>query len=162
MADKEQAADDAAKTEGSQQATAPSALPSASQPLYLQYPMSSSWELTLTNDDKVQGEVYCTDPISQIVVLQDQLSDIRMISVASIREAKLLKEASPDPAAAPPANMVHAKKALEEREKRAIKIAQESFRHINPKVRCYVAPKLALLVHHMVAHCSNGFLLSLL
>jgi hypothetical protein len=138
MADKEQAADDAAaaKTEGSQQqATVPSALPSASQPLYLQYPMSSSWELTLTNDDKVQGEVYCTDPISQIVVLQDQLSDIRMISVASIREAKLLKEASPDPAAAPPANTVHAKKALEEREKRAIKIAQESFRHINPKVR---------------------------
>ena len=107
---------------------------SSTQPLYIQYPVSSSWEFTLTNDDKVQGEVYCTDQVSQMVVLQDQLRDIRMISVAGIRESKQLKEASDDPVAAP-SNPVHAKKALEERERKAIRLAEESFKHINPKVR---------------------------
>ena len=120
---------DAVDKKSESQATA-----SSTQPLYIQYPVSSSWEFTLTNDDKVQGEVYCTDQVSQMVVLQDQLRDIRMISVAGIRESKQLKEASDDPVAAP-SNPVHAKKALEERERRAIRLAEESFKHINPKVR---------------------------
>ena len=120
---------DAVDKKSESQATA-----SSTQPLYIQYPVSSSWEFTLTNDDKVQGEVYCTDQVSQMIVLQDQLRDIRMISVAGIRESKQLKEASDDPVAAP-SNPVHAKKALEEREKRAVKLAEESFKHINPKVR---------------------------
>ena len=107
---------------------------SSTEPLYIQYPVSSSWELTLTNDEKVQGEVYCTDPVAQMVALQDQLNGIRMVSVAGIRESKQLKEASDNPIEAP-SNPVHAKKALEDREKKAIKLAQESFRHINPKVR---------------------------
>ena len=122
---------DAVDKKSESQATA-----SSTQPLYIQYPVSSSWEFTLTNDDKVQGEVYCTDQVSQMIVLQDQLRDIRMISVAGIRESKQLKEASDDPVAAP-SNPVHAKKALEEREKRAVKLAEESFKHINPKVRFF-------------------------
>jgi hypothetical protein len=104
------------------------------KPLDVQYPVSSTWELTLENNETFQGEVYCTDPISQLVVLQDQLSDIRMVSVSSIQSAKQLKEASGEDTITAGGNLVHTKKALEEREKRAIRLAQESFRHINPKV----------------------------
>lgn len=77
----------------------------------------------MKNGDKIKGEIYCTDPVSELVVVQEQ-RDIRMISVASIQESKLLEEASKD---APKlvSNMAHAKKALEEREKRAIRLAQE-------------------------------------
>jgi hypothetical protein len=107
------------------------------KPLYLQYPLSSTWEIVLTNDETITGEVYCTDPIADVVVLQDpQASDtIRMIAVASIRDSKQIKEAKDDAAAAATTNgNGYSKKAMEEREKRAIRLAQESFRHLNVKV----------------------------
>jgi hypothetical protein len=104
----------------------------SSTSLYSKYPISSAWELTLQDGEVVKGQVYCADPGAGIVVLQDA-SDIRMVSVASIREAKRTQEASktPEPTAT---EITHTKKALEEREKRAIKLAQESIRHLNPKV----------------------------
>jgi hypothetical protein len=94
------------------------------EPLHSLYPMTSKWEFTLKNGDKFSGEIYCTDPVSDLVVVQEQTTDIRMISVASIQESKLLNEASID---APnlASSMAHTKKALEEREKRAIRLAQE-------------------------------------
>ena len=95
----------------------------SSAPLYLKYPMTSKWEFILTSEDKIVGEIYCTDPVSGLVVVQDH-SDIRMISASNIREAKMLEEASKEsPQLA--SNMAHTKKALEEREKRAVKLAQE-------------------------------------
>lgn len=109
-------------------------------PLCSRYPISSQWEFTLTNGETVKGEVYCTDPLSDLLVLQDQLNDIRMVAVSAISEARQVKEAPPagassQPAAPSPSNsMVHSKKALEEREKRAIRLAQESLKHLNPKV----------------------------
>jgi hypothetical protein len=93
------------------------------EPLHSLYPMTSKWEFTLKNGDKISGEIYCTDPVSDLVVVQEQ-TDIRMISVASIQASKLLSEASGDiPKLA--SSMAHSKKALEEKEKRAIRLAQE-------------------------------------
>jgi hypothetical protein len=110
------------------------------KPLYLQYPLASTWEIVLTNDETITGEVYCTDPIADVVVLQDpHVSDtIRMISVASIRDSKLIKEPKDDAATTTNnGNTMHSKKAMEEREKRAIRLAQESFRHLNVKVSLF-------------------------
>jgi small nuclear ribonucleoprotein (snRNP)-like protein len=109
------------------------------KPLYLQYPLSSTWEIVLTNDETITGEVYCTDPIADVVVLQDVSDTIRMISVASIRDSKQIKEPKDDAATINGnGNTMHSKKAMEEREKRAIRLAQESFRHLNAKVSYYV------------------------
>ena len=102
--------------------------------LHTKYPISSTWEFTLENGDKIQGQIYCTDPIAEIVVLQDQLNDIRMVTVASIRDSKQVSEASKEQLQMAMENMAHTKKALEEREKRAIRLAQESIKHLNPNV----------------------------
>lgn len=107
---------------------------SQQQVLHSKYPISSTWEFTLGNDEKVKGEIYCTDPIAELVVLQDQLNDIRIVSVANIRDSKQLNEASKEQLEVAASNMAHTKKALEEREKRAIRLAQESLRHLNPNV----------------------------
>ena len=96
----------------------------SSDPLYLKYPMTSKWEFILTSEDKIVGEIYCTDPVSGLVVVQDQ-SDIRMITASNIREAKMLEEASKETSPQLASTMAHTKKALEEREKRAVKLAQE-------------------------------------
>jgi hypothetical protein len=105
-------------------------------PLYSKYPISSEWELTLKNGDVVKGEIYCTDPVADVVVLHDILKDVRMVAVSSIAASKQLSEASAEAQQKLSSNdnMVHSKRALEEREKRAIRIAQESFKHLNPKV----------------------------
>ena len=109
----------------------------SSSGLHAKYPISSQWEFKLKNGDVVKGEIYCTDPVAEVVVIQDALKDIRMLSVASISESKHVSEASADAQEklATGNNVVHAKKALEEREKRAIRIAQDSLKHLNPKVR---------------------------
>jgi hypothetical protein len=96
---------------------------SSSESLFSLYPMTSKWEFTLKNGDKISGEIYCTDPVSALVVVQEA-ADIRMVSVASIQESKLLEEPSTDtPKLA--SSMAHTKKALDEREKRAIRLAEE-------------------------------------
>ncbi len=108
---------------------------SSQQPLYAKYPISSQWEFTLKDGQSVKGEVYCTDPVSDLVILQDSQNDIRMISVSSIdsekrdeaNEDSTIEQKKPD--------TIHSKKVLEEREKRAIRMAQESLKHLNPKVR---------------------------
>jgi len=106
---------------------------SSQQPLYVKYPISSQWEFTLKNGQSFKGEVYCTDPVADLVILQDAQNDIRMISVSSI-DAATRDEASEDSTIQQKkVEAVHAKKALEEREKRAIRMAQESLMHVNPK-----------------------------
>ncbi len=108
---------------------------SSQQPLYAKYPISSQWEFTLKDGQSLKGEVYCTDPVADLVILQDSQNDIRMISVSSIDSASR-DEANEDPTIEQKKfEAVHSKKALEEREKRAIRMAQESLKHLNPKVR---------------------------
>lgn len=94
----------------------------SNEPIHLMYPMTSRWEFTLQNGDKVHGEVYCTDPVAGLVVLFER-GDLKMVTSGSIRESKLLQKASADPL--PSVNMMHTKKALDEREKRGIRIAEE-------------------------------------
>lgn len=117
-------------------------------PLFLQYPVNSVLELTLApNSETVRGLVYCTDDVSNSVVLKKSLthttlaSEIRIINAASIASKKVIHAEAPATAeegeaaeelALPLPNV--SKKALEEREKRAIRLAEESFTHINEKV----------------------------
>ena len=108
---------------------------SSQESLYEKYPISSQWEFTLKNGQSVKGEVYCADPNSDLVVLQDSENGIRMISVSMIEAAS--RDEDLEDTTIEPVNVeaVHAKKTLEEREKRAIRMAQESLKHLNPKVR---------------------------
>ena len=108
---------------------------SSQQPLYEKYSISSQWEFTLKNGQTVKGEVYCTDPVADLVVLQDTDNGIRMVSVSSI-DAESREEANGESTIEQQkVEIVHAKKALEEREKRAIRMAQDSLKHLNTKVR---------------------------
>lgn len=118
-------------------------------PLFLQYPVNSVLELTLSpNSEVVRGLVYCTDDISNSVVLKKSLihttlsSEIRIINAACITSKKVIHAVAPSTAeegeeaaeelALPLPNVT--KKALEEREKRALRLAEESFRHLNQTV----------------------------
>ena len=124
---------------------------SPQQPLYIKYPISSQWEFKLNNGETVQGEIYCTDQVADLIILQDSTNnDIRMISVTSIitgetqqitennngsdiEEDDAIEKAAT--ATTKKVDIVHSKKVLDEREKRAIRLAQESLKHLNPKVR---------------------------
>jgi hypothetical protein len=111
------------------------------------FPVNSIQEITLTSGESISGRVYCTDEMSGSIVLQKALvhttlaSEIRIISVDYITKSVELKEES-NPGHVKPIPLNNAlpkiqKKALEERERRAIRLAEESLRHINDKVRIY-------------------------
>ena len=118
-------------------------------PLFLQYKVNSIVELTLApNSETIRGLVYCTDHVSNSIVIKKSLkhttlaSEIHIINAASVTNKKVILQEAPASAeegetaeelALPLPNV--SKKALEEREKRAIRLAEESFRHINEKVR---------------------------
>lgn len=153
------------------------------------FPVNSLWELTLTSvegsvatgGETVAGRVYCTDEISQMVVLQRGLvhttlaMEIRMVNVAHIVSARPLNdEDSPTtdsssvgggstnaattataqltPPVAPlsqPLPRIQ-KKTLEDRERRALRLAEESFKHINQKV-CHMVRLIRLDPSHQTA-----------
>lgn len=112
------------------------------------YPANSILELTLSpNNEVVQGLVYCTDEISNSIVLKKSLnyttlaSEIRVINASCVKAKKIIAAQAPksridgvtevqEVAIALP-NVT--KKSIEEREKRAIMLAQESLKHINQK-----------------------------
>eukprot|EP00538_Stauroneis_constricta_P009478 CAMPEP_0119556134 /NCGR_PEP_ID=MMETSP1352-20130426/8174_1 /TAXON_ID=265584 /ORGANISM="Stauroneis constricta, Strain CCMP1120" /LENGTH=179 /DNA_ID=CAMNT_0007603037 /DNA_START=361 /DNA_END=900 /DNA_ORIENTATION=- len=108
-------------------------------PLDTQYPVCSSWDIVLKNDDKVRGEIYTVDPISNFIFVKDQLSEVRMINAAFIKSSTLIKKAeqSDIQALSALAKATHSKRALEEKEKRAIRLAEESFRNNNPKASAF-------------------------
>jgi len=126
-------------------------LSSSQQSLYAKYPILSQWEFKLKNGHIVKGEVYCTDPVSDLVVLQDSEKSIRMVSVSMIDTASR-DEANEDTTIEQrTVEVVHAKKALEEREKRAIRMAQESLKHLNPKAE----PKGQLVFDRLLKACNE-------
>jgi hypothetical protein len=135
------------------------------QPLVVQYPVNSVWEFTLQpNQDTISGRVYCTDETSQIVVLQKALihttlaCEIQMVNVASIVQAKALPESEETQEVAPlsqPLPKIQ-KKALEERERRSIRLAEDSFKHINQKVRVGISFVASLLQSHQVFCVRSG------
>ena len=108
------------------------------------FPVNSLQELTLSNGESVSGRVYCTDEVTGSIVLQKALvhttlaSEIRIVAVESVTKSVVLTEESQASAVAPtpltqPLPKIQ-KKALEEREQRAIRLAEERLRHINQKV----------------------------
>jgi hypothetical protein len=126
-----------------------------------QFPINSLQQFTLQPSEVVTGRVYCTDEATQTVVLQKSLtyttlsSEIRIISVSSIVQSKVLFEQEPGAngsdandddfvaARATPVTQplpIIQKKVLEERERRSIRLAEESLRHINPKVCLFAYP----------------------
>jgi len=115
--------------------------------LSVRYPVNSTWEFTLPNDEVAAGTVYCTDEVSQTVVLQKSLAhttltfEVHMVQVASIQKEKLVSSSTENSSSnnvegAPlskPLPVVQ-KKVLEERERKASKLAEERYRHINQNV----------------------------
>jgi hypothetical protein len=98
------------------------------------FPVNSCWELTLSNDSKVEGRVYTTDETSQTVVLIQSLVHttlavkVHLVQASQIVRSKAVQDDG---------NVMEiplgkiSKKQLEEREKKAIKMAQERLSHIN-------------------------------
>lgn len=118
-------------------------------PLSVSYPVNSILELKLfPTDEVVRGLVFCTDEISQSIVLKKGLnhttlaSEIRVINVNCVKEKKVIIAQAPTNRSDKDGNMVRevalplpsvTKKSIDEKEKRAIMMAEESFRHINQK-----------------------------
>mmetsp|Transcript_1649 Transcript_1649/g.1803 ORF Transcript_1649/g.1803 Transcript_1649/m.1803 type:complete len:237 (-) Transcript_1649:117-827(-) len=127
-------------------------------PLYEAYPVNSILELTLSPDKEVvQGLVYCTDEISKTIVLKRSsahttlASEIQVVNADCVLEKKVLTAAAAagnsnrnggtknekgennidEELAFPLPNV--SKKAVEERERRAMKLAEDRLRHVNPK-----------------------------
>ncbi|KAL7558043.1 hypothetical protein ACA910_009233 [Epithemia clementina (nom. ined.)] len=118
------------------------------EPIYSRYPVLSSWEFVLSNTkDPVSGMVYCTDEASQTIILipsalsaQQQSSltlttEVRILNANCIVKSTKLGDPNPSDVESMsfPVTPIH-KKALEDRERRAIRQAEEVFRHINAKV----------------------------
>ena len=90
----------------------------------------------MTGDEVIRGQIYCTDATSGVVVLHDpNANEIQVLSTATIEESKKIQDHPIDMVETPPSDISHTKRALDERERRAVKLAEESLRHLNPKVR---------------------------
>jgi hypothetical protein len=110
----------------------------SSKPLSQTYPVNSVVELTLKGDEKVKGVVYCTDEVSQTVVLKKALthttlaSEIFMVQVDTVTKKEVIEEEVGEEEKVPVGNV--SKKTLEQQEKKAIRLAEEALQHINQKV----------------------------
>eukprot|EP00957_Ditylum_brightwellii_P169327 12887401-Ditylum_brightwellii.AAC.1 len=96
-ADSQQINRTAIRAEGGADAASPSTDVPKTSPLYVAYTVNSAVELTLApHGEVVRGLVYCTDEISNSVVLKKSLrhstltSEIRIINAASIQKKKTI------------------------------------------------------------------------
>ena len=130
------------------------------------YPVNTLMELKLSpgthSSTTIRGLIYCTDEISNVIVLKKSAgvhttvsSEITVVNASCVLKKKTISSDDKDDATlrelAGVGNLDELKlplpnvsrKALEEREKRAIRLAEESFSHINQKVReCCVCAAL--------------------
>ena len=125
-----------------------------------EYPVNSVMEITITpSNEKLTGLIYCTDDISNTIVLKKSVnyttlaSDIYVLNANSVSEKKIVVKEAPtennknnsDGAAAdddtssgivelamPLLNV--SRETIEKRERRAIMLAEDSFKHLNQKV----------------------------
>jgi hypothetical protein len=125
--------------------------------LSTQYPTNTLMELTLADSTTVKGLIYCTDEISQSIVVQRSLvhttlsSEIIVVHASSVKESKSIEMnhvgegssedniqkygvANVQEIMNQKLNMNVSRRALEERERRALRLAEESFSHVNQKV----------------------------
>jgi hypothetical protein len=113
-------------------------------------------ELTLKNtNDKIQGTIYCTDEISNTIVLKTSLVHTTLSSQITVINADVVMdrrcvivegddgesgEGSGEGAQQQQQQQVSevlpnvSRRMVEERERRAIKLMEESFSHVNQKV----------------------------
>lgn len=122
-----------------------------------EHPVNSIVELTLSpNNEVVRGLVYCTDNISNTIVLKKSLkyttlsSEIRIINAASVIKKKVILAVAPKEFDSSTSDNIEknsteeaeelmlplpnvSRKALDERERRAIKLAMENMAHVNQK-----------------------------
>jgi len=114
---------------------------SVAQRLEVRFPVNTHWELVLQPEETVQGRIYCTDEGSQTIVLLTALphtvlsSEIRIINVSSIVKATPQKKKDGETSMQLSKLPLIQKKVLEERERKALRMAEDSLRHINEKVR---------------------------
>ena len=129
-------------------------------PLSSIYPINTHMELTLKNtNDKIQGTIYCTDEISNTIVLKTSLihttlsSQITVINADVVMDRRRVEgdDESGEGGGAEGAAAQQqgtevlpnvSRRMVEERERRAIKLMEESFSHVNQKVS-----ELAFVVH---------------
>ena len=114
-------------------------------PLSSIYPINTVMELTLNKAETATGTIYCTDEISNTIVLKKSLvhttlsSEITVINADVVTARRIITEADESDdnnnksseAVLPNVS----RRMVEERERRAIKLMEESFSHINEQVR---------------------------
>lgn len=130
---------------------------SGSETLARAYPVNTLVELTLApGNEKVCGLVYCTDEISQAIVLKKSLvhttlsSEVTVIHASSVTKKRIIDPDKEGKAAEEIMGTPYYKeelklplpnvnrRALEDRERRALRIAEETFSKINDKVSHFV------------------------
>jgi predicted DNA binding CopG/RHH family protein len=120
------------------------------------YPINTVMELTLTDSSTIKGLIYCTDEISQSIVIQRSLvhttlsSEITVVHASSVKDSKTIEIQSGEENSSEDnikkygvaniddirnSKLCHVnRRALEERERRAMRLAEESLSHVNQKV----------------------------
>jgi len=119
------------------------------------FPVNSVMEITIAPaNETLKGLVYCTDDISNTIVLKKSVnyttlsSDIWVLNANSVVDKKIIVKEAPmssdnsDGADADDVELAMpllnvSRDSIEKREKRAIMLAQDSLKHINQKVRQY-------------------------
>lgn len=155
------------------------------EPLHARYPVLSSWQFVLSNvKEPVSGVVYCTDETSQTLILipssslveaQQQSSsslsssstslatstttEIRILNANCIIESTKIGDPNPNDVESlslPTTPIL--KKTLEDRERRAMRQAEEVFRHINEKVSvfCTQQQRQNFKRRNCSPHCSRN------
>ncbi len=120
------------------------------------YPVNSVMEITIKpSNEKLTGLIYCTDDISNTIVLKKSVnyttlaSDIWVVNANSVSEKKVIVKEAPTGNSGTEVNggvdedvleramplLNVSRESIEKREKRAIMLAEDSFKHINQKVR---------------------------
>ena len=114
-------------------------------PLSSIYPINTLMELTLNNNNAKEvttGTIYCTDEVSNTIVLKKSLvhttltSEITVINAAVVTDRRIITPAAEDEKEGEKTVLPNvSRRMVEERERRAIKLMEESFSHVNQQVR---------------------------
>lgn len=137
-------------------------------PLSSIYPINTLMELTLNNNNSKEvttGTIYCTDEVSNTIVLKKSLvhttltSEITVINAAVVTDRRIITAAAAEDEKEGEKTVLPnvSRRMVEERERRAIKLMEESFSHVNQQVRLGLFGGLfvALFTRNCVCHCTN-------
>jgi hypothetical protein len=108
------------------------------------YPVNSLQEIVLVTGEKLSGRVFCTDEMTRSIVLQTALvhttlaTELRILSLDCVTSAVEVQDSSSSASVATiplaqPLPKINSK-TLEDRERRAIRLAEDCLRHINQNV----------------------------